>query len=464
MAEKRLRASEIAAFSAPSLATTLLVTPIFAVLPSIYALNTQATLAEIGTIFVLARIIDALADPLTGIASDRTVSRWGPRLPWMIAGSLIAIPASYFLFLPPPSAGAMYFFVTSTICLLAWTMITIPYAAWAAELSSDYDERSRIFAATNFVGRVGSFGFFLIPPLLAPLTGTTEINMATMGALVGAVAISLPVTIGLLAWKAPVRSALQHAAHQAPLMTAVRSLIENKPLLHFVSVTLFAGVSAGMTGGLLLLVVQDYFKLGEYFYLISLVLGIAATVTIPIWVYLARVAGKHTTWGISSILFALAGLPLLFLPPGEGSLIAMLVIMGIVGFLQGSHVMLPQAMLADIADYETLKRGVHAQGNYFSVLFLLSKVTTAVGTGAGFWVADLLGYLPNNPASPPLAILIPGLILPGVLGLIGSVMILYSPITRKRHAIIAKRLAQRAERAQRHAQVTTEGTVAAPAV
>jgi Na+/melibiose symporter-like transporter len=449
MAEGKLTPSEIAAFAAPSLATTLLVTPIFSVLPSIYALNTAATMTEIGLIFVIARIIDAITDPLIGMASDRTTSRWGPRLPWMVAGAALAVPASYFLFLPPASAGPFYFFMASNVCLLAWTMITIPYAAWGAELSSNYDERSKIFAATNFVGRVGGFGFFLIPPLLAPLTGTTEINMSTMGALVVALAIILPGTIAWLALKAPVRRPQQ--SRHVPLMMAVRSLISNKPLLHFVGITLFAGVSAGMTGSLLLLLIQDYFRIGEYFYLLSLLMGLAGIVTIPLWVYIARVMGKHIAWGASSIAAAVVGLPLLFLSPGPDAFIPILVILTVVGVLQGSHVMLPQAMLADIADYEMLKRDVNAQGNYFSVLFLLSKVTTAVGAGVGFWIAEALGYVPNAASNPPISILLPAVILPGILALAGAVLTLYAPISRRRHAIIAKRLAQRSERAQRQA-------------
>lgn len=453
MTEAKLRTSEIAAFAAPSLATTLLVTPIFSVLPSIYALNTTATLTEIGVVFIIARIIDAITDPLIGIASDRTTSRWGPRLPWMIAGAALALPSSYFLFLPPSDASATYFFITSSICLLAWTMITIPHAAWGAELSSDYDERSRIFAMTNFLARIGGFGFFLIPPALAPITGTTEIDMSTMGGLVIGLAVALPATITWLALKAPVRSPVAQAGDQATILASLRALVENKALLHFALVTLFTGVSVGMSGSLQLLYIQDFFKLGSYFFLISLLYGFAGLLTIPLWVYVAKRWGKHPTWGWSSIAGVVLSLPLLLLVPGPDALIPVLVILTLIGVMHGAAVMLPQAMLADIADYEALKSRVNAQGNYFSMLFLLSKVTTAVGAGAGFWIADVLGYVPNAASNPASSIILPALVIPAVLMIIGSIMILYSPISRRRHTIIARRLAQRRERAARDAAI-----------
>ena len=449
MTEAKLRMSEIVAFAAPGLATTLLVSPIFSVLPSIYALNTKATLTEIGLIFVVARIIDAITDPIIGVASDWTKSRWGPRLPWIVAGTVIAVPASYFLFLPPPDAGALYFFLASNACLLAWTMITIPQAAWGAELSSNYDDRSRIFAISNFVARIGGFGFFLIPPLLAPLTGTTEINLSTMAALVVILAVALPATVTWAALKAPVRPSLSGGAEHASIMAAIRSLFGNKPLRHFIWVTVFAGVGTGMTTGLFLLLIQDYFKLGPYFFLIALIPAVAGTVTIPFWVFVARVAGKHIAWGWTSIVGTLIGFPLLFLTPGPDALVPVLVVVTLAGIMQGAGVMLPSAILADIADYETLKRGTHAQGNYFSVLFLLSKVTTAVGSGAGFWIADLLGYVPNVASGASVLLLIPAAIIPGILTLVASVLIFFTPITRRRHAIIAKRLAQRRERSLR---------------
>ena len=45
-----------------------------------------------GSLLMLIKIWDAVNDPLIGWLSDRTKSRWGPRIPWMVAAS---VPVSY---------------------------------------------------------------------------------------------------------------------------------------------------------------------------------------------------------------------------------------------------------------------------------------------------------------------------------------------------------------------------------
>ena len=161
---KRLSVWSLLGFSSPGLPATLLIAPVFGILPSYYGLHTKVTLAEVGVAFLLARVIDAFIDPLVGTLSDRTNSSLGARLPWMITGASLAIPSAYFFFVPPANAGAIYFFVWSFLTMAAWTLLTIPHGAWAAELSDDYDERSRIFSYKQVLATVGGFGFFFYPP------------------------------------------------------------------------------------------------------------------------------------------------------------------------------------------------------------------------------------------------------------------------------------------------------------
>src|ERR1041385_1655183 len=245
---KRMSVWSLLAFSSPAIPATLLIAPVFGVLPSYYTLHTHVTLAEVGAAFLLARVVDALIDPLIGILSDRTRSVWGARLPWMILGAVLSLPSAYFFFLPPKDAGGIYFFVTSFLTMVAWTLLTIPHGAWAAELTDDYDELSRIFAFRNVLASVGAFGFFLLPPILAPFTHTTEINNSTMLGLVAALFVLMPATWAWAAAKPPSRGALieRVAAPPASLMSVLQSVAHNRPFLCYVAITTFAGVAVGM--------------------------------------------------------------------------------------------------------------------------------------------------------------------------------------------------------------------------
>lgn len=440
------------AFASPGLAATLLISPVFGILPSYYALHTSVTLAQIGGAFLIARVADALIDPMVGILSDRTRTRLGPRLPWMIGGAVLAAPSIYFLFLPPPDATAAYFLIWSTLAMFAWTLLTIPHGAWAAELSDNYDERSRVFGVKNVLAQIGGFGFFLLPPLLAPLTGNTEITSSTMWGLVIALWVLTPLSLLWAAVKSPGHGgAARHSTlAQASFASILRSIAANKPFLSFIVITILGGVSAGMSVALQFLFVQDYLDLGASFFLVAVVGSVAMIGSTPLWLWASRRFSKHRAWAVGLALGGVVSLPLLFLQPGPQSLIPLLIVMVMSGVTQGVIIPLPAAVLADIADYESWKQNTSVMGNYFSFLVLISKITAAVGTSLALFASDFLGYVPRAPgAANGMALLVPLVLIPAVLHLAAAVLVWRFPLDRRRQAIIARRLADRQARSQR---------------
>lgn len=451
-AASRLSTASLLAFSSPGVAATLMIAPIFGVLPSYYALHTGVTLAQIGAGFLIARVIDALIDPLVGNLSDRTRSPLGARLPWMIAGAALALPSLYFLFLPPGNADARYFLIWSFLSMLAWTMLTIPHGAWAAELSDNYDERSRIFGIRNVLAQIGGFSFFLLPPLLQPLTGTTEINESTMRALVIALWVLMPLTLLWAAIRAPARGVqVKRSVLPASSLTSIlRSIVHNRPFLSFVSITAIGGIGTGMSSALMFLYVQDYMQLGRYFFLVGVLGVLPGVLATPLWLWASRRYNKHKAWAAGALLGSALSLLIVFLPPGEGSLIPLLVIVTAAGAMHGVIIALPSSILADIADYEAWKQNTNATGNYFSMLVLLSKVTAAVGSSLALFASDLLGYVPHaTDRTNTVALLVPLAVIPALLGLVSVFLIYRFPLDRRRQEVISRRLAQRGERLAR---------------
>jgi len=450
----RLSSWTLIAFGSPSVAATLLIAPVFGILPSYYAIHTKVTLAEIGTAFLIARIIDALIDPIVGVLSDRTSSRLGPRLPWMIAGAVLTMPALYFLFLPPVDADVMYFFTWSFTVMFGWTLLTIPHGAWAAELTDDYDERSRVFGVRNVLASVGGFAFFLLPPALEPLTGSTEITVETMWALVILLWIVMPLTLIWAAMRAPLHSLKTSQSILLPssLMAVIRSISGNGPFLRYVCITTFAGVATGMGTALMFLYVQDYLKLGPYFWIFGIVGPLAGIASTPMWLWLSRRFNKHSVWSVGLLLGGLSGLAILFLEPGDQSLYPLIAITLVASVMHGVIIALPPALLADVADYQAWKQNTNATGNYFSLLVFLSKVTTAVGASLALLLSDVLGYAPNaSNATNAIALLIPLAIIPALMQVYAAAKIWTFPLDRHRQSVISRRLAQRQVRAERAA-------------
>ena len=100
-------------------------------------------LAEVGLILMLARITDVITDPLIGYLSDRTPGPFGRRKPWIAFGASLMMISAFQLFNPAAlntmPIGNLHLLVWSVLLWLGWSMINIPYYAWGAELSDDYN-------------------------------------------------------------------------------------------------------------------------------------------------------------------------------------------------------------------------------------------------------------------------------------------------------------------------------------
>lgn len=106
-----------------------------------------------GSILMIGKIADAINDPLVGVMSDRTSSRWGRRLPWMLYG---AIPFGILFFLqwivPRFSENEAvndwwlfgYYILIGILFNIAYTMVNLPYTALTPELTQDYNERTSL--------------------------------------------------------------------------------------------------------------------------------------------------------------------------------------------------------------------------------------------------------------------------------------------------------------------------------
>ena len=106
-----------------------------------------------GSILAIGKVGDAINDPIAGILSDRTRTRWGRRIPWMLFG---AIPFGIFFFLQwivpsfsdDPGTNNWYLFfyyvIVAVLFNLAYTAVNLPYTALTPELTQDYNERTTL--------------------------------------------------------------------------------------------------------------------------------------------------------------------------------------------------------------------------------------------------------------------------------------------------------------------------------
>jgi glycoside/pentoside/hexuronide:cation symporter, GPH family len=106
-----------------------------------------------GSVLTIGKISDAINDPIVGVMSDRTRSRWGRRLPWMLFGA-IPFGIIYYLqwIIPHFSDNSEinkwalfgYYVLIGILFNIAYTMVNLPYTALTPELTQDYNERTSL--------------------------------------------------------------------------------------------------------------------------------------------------------------------------------------------------------------------------------------------------------------------------------------------------------------------------------
>jgi Na+/melibiose symporter-like transporter len=159
-----------------------------------------------GLALAIGVAFDAVTDPLVGYLSDNTKSRWGRRHPYLYASALPLALSYFLLWHPPPFVqGDTAMLVHLLLCLVALrgseTLFQVPAYAMAAEITSDYDERTRLFARYNTVLSVigNSMSVLMYALWLAPTPeyadGIMNVEGYKLAGLVGTLAIAASILL-----------------------------------------------------------------------------------------------------------------------------------------------------------------------------------------------------------------------------------------------------------------------------
>lgn len=458
MSTKRLSNRELFAYSLPEAVVSLMVVPVIAILPTLYVENTTVGLAATGTILLFSRIFDAVSDQVIGYISDRTLSARGGRKLWLIAGTIVSIFAVANLFFPEPDVGVIYFGTWTLIFYLGWTMISIPYMAWGAELSSFYHDRTKIATARGFIGQIGNF-LFLASPILffyLNITDSTEMTLKVINLVGLIVCVALPVAVGIAVIFT--RPGVVHAPSQNNVKIGrfFNSIRKNSLFMRYLLAYILAGVGYGMFATLLFPYLKYHLDLSEQYSYISAAMSIGGLVSIPIWLRISYLLGKHRSWAWGWLFQASSLLMLLFVPTENVSYPIVFISITLYGFFAGASIVVPPSILADIVDYGRLKQGGDGTGSYFALHMFVTKLSFAFGGGLAFLLLNLFNYeigqdvINDDTAKLGMTLVFIGI--PVFLQLCAVPLIWNFPLNHRRQKIIRKRLEIKDIRAQREAE------------
>jgi Na+/melibiose symporter-like transporter len=436
------------AFTAPAFLSALVHSPASSIVPTIYSTAYGLNLALIGTALLVSRSLDVIVDPLIGYLSDHTRGRLGRRKPWVLAGGLLTMVSAWFLFAPPAHPSFAYFLVWYTAIYLAWSLIEIPHAAWAFEITRDYDDRSRVLSLRGLIGGLGALAFILLP--LLPIFPTTEVTPQVVRFAAWITIVAAPLLVGLALVWAPAGVGVEHEGRYRlrDLISIVRG---NRPFWMFLAGFVLNGFSGGMFGALTFLYLTNYLGLAKEYVFLVLLLAVFTLGTLPFVPAIVARVGKRQAWA-GSMAIGVITLPLiLLLPRGHGALLPLLAIIAPIGITNAISNIAAVSVLGDVIDYDTWRTGKARAAVYAGVLSFVVKLNAIPGGAVALLIVGLMGYDPklglHNSASAILGLKIAYVIAPSALFALSILFAWFFPIDRRRQQIIRRRLEVREARA-----------------
>ncbi|NDJ55293.1 MAG: MFS transporter [Chloroflexi bacterium] len=361
--------------------------------------------AWVGLALTAFAIYNAINNPILGYVSDRTRTRWGRRIPYMMFGTIPMAIAFALLWVAPfdgttqPVALLIYFIAVLVVWDGLYTaMGTIAYYGLLPEMFPSYEARTDVGARMNLFLLIGLLVGLALPPLIygndefwARFSGGLPPAIAPhLGWIVMGVAYAVLATILVhIGLRGMVERPLDDEVDNSPVWDEIGKALTNVNFLSVIGAqTLRFVVTYTLTAGIPFYV-QYTLRVDETNS--SIILGVVVLSAIPallIWKAVARAIGPRGTLMAAFAVMAVSVLPLgLPLTVASTSFVGVFIGIGLSGMIY-----MGDLILTDVVDEDELLTGRRREGIYYGFLGLITTLASAISALLFTWVATRFGY------------------------------------------------------------------------
>jgi GPH family glycoside/pentoside/hexuronide:cation symporter len=400
-----------------------------------------------GLVTIFGRIVDSIADPLVATWSDRSTSRFGRRRIFLILGGLPLMAFSVLLFFPPsPEASttnAIYMALMLGLLLFFFTYYVTPWLALIPELSHTDSERVNIVTMQAVFSLLGVVivmigGYVLWGALESSgmdKSSALHIAIVIMG-FIGLIFCYLSIIpINEKRYCASVPS-------EVGLIDSIKLTFSNRPFILYLFGTICLWFALNTVSQTATYYVTVLLHRPETFATIVFgsVFGVAL-IFFPIINIASRYITKKLIMVIGLAVFAVfasllyfLGTETLLLPPVYQAFL----IFSFIGIPVSVLLLIPNAMISDLAEYDAINTGSKREAMYFGAQGLLQKINLGIST-------LILGFLFSSfgkDLAKPMGVKLSGPIA-GVVCIIGIVLFILYPEKKIMHTLEENRSASR---------------------
>ncbi len=364
----------------------------------------------------LPRIFDALTDPIMGFISDNTKSKYGRRRPYIFVGAILS--GVFFVILwqldenNTQSYNFWYFLLFSLVYLIGNTIFSTPLIGLGYEMTSDYNERTRLMAFSQTMGQIA----WMIVPWFWVLIADPDLfdnqaeGVRKLSVVVGAVCIALGVLPaifckGIDASQMENRKEISFATLFTNLVDLFRGIVQvakNKPFVKLCGATflVFNGFQMVASFSYFIIVFYmfdgDYGAAGNWPAWFSTASAFAtAFLVIPIISWMSNKMGKRKAFILSTAI-SIVGYVLKWWGFNPDNPWLLFMPLPFIAFGVGGLFTLMMSMTADVCDLDELENGMpRREGTFGAIYWWMVKLGQALALVMGGLVLKIVGFDQN---------------------------------------------------------------------
>ena len=358
-----------------------------------------------GAIILVGKVWDAISDPTMGYISDNTRSKYGRRRIYFLIG-IFPIFLSWILLWTNfgISSGVGQFIYYLLIYILfntVFTLVMVPYNTMPAEMTSDYNGRTKLMTIRMMFSQIGMLLGALIPTMVIESAAS-----ATTGHLIMATIFSVIFSVPWIFVFKGTYETYQFKGEKVklPAKAVVKKITKdfasttrNKSLRIQTAMYLAAYVSMDIFMALLVYYIRYYITMqngwgygGTYTILLGAVV-ITQMLSLLIAMKLVNKLGNAKTYRIHAAVWMVAVLGLFLITPNLPLPVLIAVCM-VTGFGLSGCVMTPYNMLAFVVDADEMITTKRREGTYAGMMTFVRKIAQALAIFLVGVFIDLIGY------------------------------------------------------------------------
>ena len=358
--------------------------------------------AHVAGLLLVARIWDAVNDPLMGYFADHTKTRWGQFRPYVLFGAVplnLVLLACFFTPDISETGRVVYAYITYISHGMLLTIVGLPYSSLSAVMTQDQQERTviatyRMIFATVVAQGVVTLG---IPAMVRGFqlnyTMTRQMAYFSSAVVLGVGSISLLWT-SFFATKERVK--VQAEKYKVRDMFGI---IRKNDALLSLSLAMLLNTGVWVTGNAVAFYYFKYIlgneRFGDQFFTMAVICNLAGAILAP---QLTKRFGKRRIFMVGSLIVVVTGIARYFVPATSLGLILIVSAVFTVGQILNS--VTQWGMLPDTVEYGHWKTGQRSEGMPFAIFSFMQKAGMALAGAAATGIMALTGYVANTELTP----------------------------------------------------------------